>query len=235
MTNENTEIETGIDPEALTKVQENMDENRGDAQHHFEIDQEKFKVNPPDGNRAFISVWDNVLSEQECTNIIEKFEEASEHHKKTEHAEYRSFTELNFFDPALKDMSKDFEDLSMLLLGKVSEYVESYRQHNNIAFFPNQCQNEEVRMKKYLAGSDDDFKYHADVGDYASARRFLVCFFYLNSVEEGGETVFPDYNTSITPERGRLAIFPPFWTHPHQAQPAISDDKYIVGTYLHYM
>ena len=110
MTNENTEIETGIDPEALTKVQENMDENRGDAQHHFEIDQEKFKVNPPDGNRAFISVWDNVLSEQECTNIIEKFEEASEHHKKTEHAEYRSFTELNFFDPALKDMSKDFED-----------------------------------------------------------------------------------------------------------------------------
>jgi hypothetical protein len=113
--------------------------------------------------------------------------------------------------------------------------VESYRQHNNISFFPNQCHNEEVRMKKYFKGTEDDFKYHADVGDYASARRFLVCFFYLNSVEEGGETVFPDYNTSIEPQRGRLAIFPPFWTHPHQAQPAISDDKYIVGTYLHYM
>ena len=63
---------------------------------NFEVDQESFKVKPPDGNRAFISVWDNVLSESECSNIIEKFEAASEHHKKTEHAEYRSFTELNF-------------------------------------------------------------------------------------------------------------------------------------------
>jgi len=139
---------------------------------------------------------------------------------------------LNFFNPQL---GSEFEEASMYLLGKVSEYVESYRRHNNIVFFPSQCHNEEVRMKKYVAGSEDDFKYHADVGDYASARRFLVCFFYLNDVEEGGQTAFPDYNTSIEAKKGRLAIFPPFWTHPHSGQPAISNDKYIVGTYLHYM
>ena len=40
---------------------------------NFEVDQESFKVKPPDGNRAFISVWDDVLSESECSNIIEKF------------------------------------------------------------------------------------------------------------------------------------------------------------------
>lgn len=202
---------------------------------NFEVDQDTFAVKPPDGNMAYISVWDNVLSAEKCEEIIAEFEKAQEHHKKTEHPEYRSFTEINFFDPALLSNNPKFEDLSMELLGKVSEYVESYRQHNNIAFFPTQCHNEEVRMKKYFAGTEDDFKYHADVGDYASARRFLVCFFYLNTVEEGGETVFPDYNTSIKPVQGRLAVFPPFWTHPHQAQPAVSNDKYIVGTYLHYM
>ena len=40
---------------------------------NFEVDQESFKVKPPDGNRAFISVWDDVLSESECSNIIEKY------------------------------------------------------------------------------------------------------------------------------------------------------------------
>ena len=161
----------------MTKETENIEEQEV---VHFEVDQEKFEVKPPDGNRAFISVWDNVLPSEKCQEIIDLFEESAEHHKKTEHTEYRSFTELNFFDPNLLETNSKFEDLSMELLKKVSEYVESYRRHNNIAFFPAQCNNEEVRMKKYFAGSQDDFKYHADVGDYASARRFLVCFFYLN-------------------------------------------------------
>ena len=223
--------DNGIDPEALAKVNEKINDDA--SPHHFEVDQKTFQVAPPDGNHAYISVWDNALEDEWCDKLIEMFEDQSENHKKTEHEDYRSFTELNFFDPELKDPK--WEEASMHLLGKVSEYVESYRRHNNIVFFPQQCQNEEVRMKKYFAGSGDDFKYHSDVGDYASAKRFLVCFFYLNDVEEGGQTAFPDYNTSIEPKKGRLAIFPPFWTHPHSGQPAISNDKYIVGTYLHYI
>ena len=211
------------------KTEENLPE--GAEAHHFEVG-EDFTVKPPDGNHAFISVWDNALEDEWCDKLIGMFEDQENLKQKTVHPEFRSFTELNFFDPQL---GSEFEEASMYLLGKVSEYVESYRRHNNIVFFPSQCHNEEVRMKKYVAGSEDDFKYHADVGDYASARRFLVCFFYLNTVEEGGQTAFPDYNTSIEAKKGRLAIFPPFWTHPHSGQPAISNDKYIVGTYLHYM
>ena len=214
------------------KKTEDKDLPEGAEVHHFEVDEENFSVKPPDGNHAFISVWDNALEDEWCDKLIGMFDEQESLHQKTVHPEFRSFTELNFFNPQL---GSEFEEASMYLLSKVSEYVESYRRHNNIVFFPSQCHNEEVRMKKYVAGSEDDFKYHADVGDYASARRFLVCFFYLNDVEEGGQTAFPDYNTSIEAKKGRLAIFPPFWTHPHSGQPAISNDKYIVGTYLHYM
>ncbi len=226
--------DNGIDPEALAKVNADMKKS-GDSEeaiHHFEVDGDKFEAKAPDGNRAFISVWDNALEDEWCEKLIDMFEVKSELHRKTEHPEFRSFTELNFFDPKL---GPEYEEACMHLLGKVSEYTESYRRHNQISFFPQQCHNEEVRMKKYFKGSGDDFKYHADVGDYASARRFLVCFFYLNDVEEGGETVFPDYETSVEARKGRLAIFPPFWTHPHAGQPAISNDKYIIGTYLHYI
>ena len=38
-------------------------------------------------------------------------------------------------------------------------------------------------MKKYMPNNIDEFKEHVDVGDYASARRFLVFFLYLDDNE----------------------------------------------------
>ena len=71
-----------------------------------------------------------------------------------------------------------------------------------------------------------------DVGDYASARRYLAMFSYLNDVTEGGETEF--LYKKIEPEKGKLVVFPPFWCFPHKAMPVASSDKYILTTYLHY-
>ena len=76
---------------------------------------------------------------------------------------------------------------------------------------------------------------NADVGDYASAKRFLVVMFYLNDVEEGGQTIFPEYQLAAKPTKGSLMVFPPFWTHPHLAEAPKSNDKYIISTYLHYL
>ena len=42
---------------------------------------------------------------------------------------------------------------------------------------------EAIRMKKYMPNNIDEFKEHVDVGDYASARRFLVFFLYLDDNE----------------------------------------------------
>ena len=39
-------------------------------------------------------------------------------------------------------------------------------------------------------------------------QRVLAVILYLNSVDEGGETVFLTQRRAIQPERGRLAIFP---------------------------
>ena len=43
---------------------------------NFEVDQDTFAVKPPDGNMAYISVWDNVLSAEKCEEIIVEFEKA---------------------------------------------------------------------------------------------------------------------------------------------------------------
>jgi hypothetical protein len=78
-----------------------------------------------------------------------------------------------------------------------------------------------------------------DVLDHASAKRFLVFFWYLNDVELGGETTF-EYNSSsdpwatIKPQVGQLIMFPPLWTHGHTGHAPKSGRKYIIGGYLHY-
>lgn len=46
-----------------------------------------------------------------------------------------------------------------------------------------------IRMKRYMPNDIDEFKEHVDVGDYNSARRFLVFFLYLDENKEGGHFV----------------------------------------------
>ena len=101
-------------------------------------------------------------------------------------------------------------------------------------FWPPNHALEQIRMKRYRVGGEDRFDRHIDVGDHDSARRFLVLFFYLNDVEEGGETVFTELDYSVKPKTGSVLIFPPTWQYPHAGLPPISNNKYIVGTYLHY-
>ena len=89
-------------------------------------------------------------------------------------------------------------------------------------------------MKKYMPNNIDEFKEHVDVGDYASARRFLVFFLYLDD-NEAGETSFTNYDIKVKPKAGRLLMFPPTWTYLHTGHKPKDKPKYIIGSYLHYV
>lgn len=63
----------------------------------------------------------------------------------------------------------------------------------------------------------------------------MTVFLYLNTVEEGGGTEFPDYDITVQPKRGRALIWPsvkdeaPDEDDPrtmHQALPVIKGVKY---------
>ena len=117
---------------------ENKIINEDELVHEFEVD-DQFEIIPPDGNLAYISVWDNVLDDAYCYKLVDLFNQVEYAHTKVSMQDAKNYTELNFF---AQDLGKSFEEESIFLLGKVSEYVESYRRHNNIMFFPPQCQNE---------------------------------------------------------------------------------------------
>ena len=185
----------------------------------------------------YILSYDDVLDSAFCNKLIEEFElmGESEYKRRSDYKwdqDYRSFTELNVSrDNHFKWAHDKFFEVS-------KELARGYRQQCQAHFFPKEYGFEDARMKKYENNDKDQFGWHVDVGDYASARRYLVIFYYLNDVDEGGETVFAlsdEKLVQVKPKRGRIVMFPPMWMFPHIGAKPISNPKYIVSTYLHYL
>ena len=187
----------------------------------------------------YIQVYDDVIDEVSCKELINKFEDAHETFE-TVHQEEGdnviSFEQLNLFTQGWDDVQKG-------LLELFQDYILHYKLDCNIydKMWPEKYGYEAVRMKRYLANDYDRFDPHVDVLNHETARRFLAFFIYLNDVEKGGETVFLRLHKpgtyipyTVTPKRGRLLMFPPTWQYYHAGRRPISDRKYIIHSYCHY-
>lgn len=89
---------------------------------------------------------------------------------------------------------------------------------------------------KYIKG-EGGFVDHSDneISKHEGSRvkeRMLTFLFYLNDVEEGGETIIGN-DIKIKPKAGSLLIFPASWTYPHRGETPLSSDKYIITGWLH--
>ncbi len=87
-------------------------------------------------------------------------------------------------------------------------------------------------LQRYQEG--EYYHWHVDADNETLAPRQLVALWYLNNVEEGGETDFLHQKISVTPEKGKLVLFPPFWTHQHRAATVKKGVKYIATTWINF-
>ncbi len=77
------------------------------------------------------------------------------------------------------------------------------------------------------------YHWHIDGGSHDFAVRQLVAIWYLNDLDQqGGETEFQHQQVRITPQAGKLLLFPPFWTHLHRGNTLLSGHKYIATTWV---
>jgi len=175
----------------------------------------------------FIQIYPNVLSKEVCDNLISFYENSSDNHEVIANEGCPNFTQLN-----LTESRNSINDIHNLLIETVFKYRDKYYEYVCKDVFPSSHAFEQFRIKKYSSELSDRFDTHVDVKDYSSARRFLSFFWYLNDVDEGGKTIFKDFE--IKPSAGTLVIFPPLWLFPHKGEPPISGPKYLLSTYLHY-
>jgi prolyl 4-hydroxylase len=101
-----------------------------------------------------------------------------------------------------------------------------------------------LQLLRYEVGQF--FQRHNDYIEYQVDRpcgvRILTFFFYLNEVEEGGGTNFPRLNLTVTPRRGRAALWPSVLNafpnqkdarSDHQSLPVLKGVKYGANAWIH--
>ena len=96
----------------------------------------------------------------------------------------------------------------------------------NVIFYSFMVQRYLKNEGKYIY--HNDFTIDVDKNEY----RIMTYLFYLNDVEEGGETVFWN-DHKIKPEKGKLILFPACWTFPHCGRMPISSNKYIITGWIY--
>ena len=192
-------------------------------------------IKPCERLTDYIKVYDDICDKQTCDQIVNLFESQEEYHVNIDRLKRPTFTEMNI-SQRYQAKDPDWMIIQQQVQSCFVESVSRYIDEVDIgADFPAKYAFEEFRVKRYRQDSADEFADHVDVGDHNSARRFLVCFLYLNDVEEGGTTDFPKINHTITPKCASILMFPPNWMYRHAGRPVIKGTKYILGSYLHYM
>ena len=114
----------------------------------------------------------------------------------------------------------------LIYLRRINPDNSSYRM-----FSTNQLSEASFMVQKYQKNKGK-YVYHNDASFENRRCRVITYIWYLNDVEEGGETEFwGEYR--IKPEKGKLVLFPASWTFPHCGRMPISDDKYIITGWLY--
>jgi prolyl 4-hydroxylase len=177
-----------------------------------------------------IQTFDDALSPALCQQMIDSFHRLERFQRPNGRGvrpghEESAWTELNL-DP-LSDAG-----FRVMLLENMYRHAELYNRALKLPIqIPPTDKISELVMKRYKPTGDEGFQLHFDaLGE--KANRYLVFLWYLNDVEEGGHTEFPELNLRIQAKAGRLLIFPPYWMFQHIGKPPISNDKYILSTYF---
>ena len=187
----------------------------------------------------FIKTYPNVLSDLMCENIIKFYQDSD---KKKDgittggiNKEIKNSLDLFYEDIDNSEWYFYVNYIRDIITIKLRLY--SY-DLNEGSFLNKKVMNfssfEEYgfQIQEYIA-NEGYYNFHNDFSIKNGKYRAITFLFYLNDVEEGGETEF--YNgMKIKPEKGKLLFFPASWNYPHKGNIPISNDKYILTGWLYF-
>ena len=178
----------------------------------------------------YIRTYDHNLDLDLCRRMIDSFNRL-EHFQQRNGREVRAGLEGSAWTEINVGKIADANFMA-LFRGLIDAAWAQYNRDLKLALpIPNSGTFSGMVMKRYHANAQEQFQLHFDaVNQYA--KRYLVLLWYLNDVERGGETRFPQLDLAVPARAGRLLMFPPYWMYQHEGVAPRSGDKYILSTYL---
>lgn len=196
----------------------------------------------------YIYEKENVISRDVCKEIIKLYESMPNkyygHTASGIHREVKCTTDYNIplmtGSPLKAGSGYNYEkeiwkDISNLLKKTLDKHIEVYM--TNIYETYDHPNYKDIYIDSFLM-----HRYNKKIGKYIThtdnsvlmnpytnmpVDRIVTFIFYINDVDEGGETELWK-KIKIKPKAGKLLLFPSCWTFPHSGNIPISDDKYII-------
>ena len=180
---------------------------------------------------SFIYEISHALPADVCREMVRRFEEKKDQHQPgrigqgaAEAPDIKRSTDLPISGRA------DWKDIDTALVRSLAQVLREFAAQFPF-FAANKFKDLGYNLQRTLPG--EFYHWHVDSGPGEFMSRQLVAIWYLNDVPgPGGETEFPLQGVSITPEEGKLLLFPPFWTHVHRGATLQQGVKYIATTWV---
>lgn len=181
-----------------------------------------------------IAIFENVLPKEMCDFYTTYFDTAKGLNKTLTRAQMGDSTKAYKDDETLfaledwdlllkKGNGKGIEVAMNVLAECYKEYADTYAALHEAE--PHSVYS--MRLQKTLVGGGYHH-WHFENSSRLNSNRVAVFMFYLNDVEEGGETEFLYLHKRVKPKAGTLLIWPSSYTHTHRGNPPLSNDKYIL-------
>jgi hypothetical protein len=202
-----------------------------------------------------IGVFPSIVSKEDCQSIINFFEGAVKEdlghvgsvHGGTDVAvkdsiDLQLMLPQGLFTKKFNFVYKPEEHLRLLnlILSAMQVSCNLYSEHlsNSLQVVNPLSVGPELRLtscqiQKYPKGSLGYPGLHIESSAFTTTR-FLAPLLYLNTIEEGGQTDVPYFDTKVQAVEGTVLVLPCDIPYYHRGLPAINQDKYVVTSWLEY-
>ena len=185
----------------------------------------------------FIGVYDNYITEHECKKAIRLFDNENKFKRTLNRQNFESAPLLEKKDEQYFANSETIEmwhsELKTLIVN-FDMALKHYEQNTGIkeAFGVENFHYNTFKIQK-TSPTEGYHIWHIEHNTgYDHEKRALAFSVYLNDVKDGGETEFLHFSKRVKPKTGRIVIWPASFPYVHRGNPPLSNNKYILTSWL---
>ncbi len=179
-----------------------------------------------------IAVFDNVLSQPECQDIIDYWEwmdakqlSHTRRQLRDSSASNKSDTTVFPLEPSMR-LGPDQAAFDLFLQRYWDAYGQ-YLEHYDVLRETGEQWIRGMRVQKTEPGQGYHQWHYENDGPQRS-QRVTAWMIYLNDIEQGGETEFLYQHKRVEARTGRLVVWPAGFTHVHRGNAPLEGTKYVL-------